>query len=163
MGRVAYDTFCLSVSSQTQQAWPAAARPTAKGVRQRNDRLPGERKVRRCHTRRCSLAHRLSFVPATFAQVPVYGHLVCNGCSIMLMYPVGAQSVKCSVCHYVTPVTAATAAAGGASGSVPAARPKTKQTVVVENPPSYDEKGNEVRWGGLRRLPSYLAVRAQPS
>ncbi|KAG2445588.1 hypothetical protein HXX76_000200 [Chlamydomonas incerta] len=85
----------------------------------------------------CSLCHAVT-------QVPVYGHLVCNGCSIMLMYPMGAQSVKCSVCHYVTPVTAATAAAGGASGSIPAARPKTTQTVVVENPPSYDEKGNEV-------------------
>ena len=43
-------------------------------------------------------------------QVPVYGHLVCGGCSIMLMYPQGAQSVKCSVCHYVSPVTASQAA-----------------------------------------------------
>uniref|UniRef100_A0A7S3R2Y4 Zinc finger LSD1-type domain-containing protein n=1 Tax=Dunaliella tertiolecta TaxID=3047 RepID=A0A7S3R2Y4_DUNTE len=43
--------------------------------------------------------------PATCAtQVPAYGHLVCGGCSIMLMYPTGAESVKCSVCHFVTGV-----------------------------------------------------------
>jgi LSD1 subclass zinc finger protein len=111
----------------------------------------------------CHDAFRIShaiFTPCT--QVPVYGHLVCSGCSIMLMYPVGAQSVKCSVCHVVTPAAsppnaagpsgtaagsggpgaAANAAGGGASRS-PA--PKPNQTVVVENPPTLDEQGNEVR------------------
>ncbi|KXZ52926.1 hypothetical protein GPECTOR_8g302 [Gonium pectorale] len=73
-------------------------------------------------------------------QVPVYGNLVCNGCSVMLMYPMGAQSVKCSVCHYVTPVTSGTAGPGGSGQPLP----KPKQTVVVENPPTYDDKGNEV-------------------
>ncbi|GLC45106.1 hypothetical protein PLESTM_001687300 [Pleodorina starrii] len=84
-------------------------------------------------------------------QVPIYVHLVCNGCSVMLQYPMGAQSVKCSVCHTVTPVTAATmgaasagAAPAGPSGSQQPQRPKPTQTVVVENPPSYDDKGNEV-------------------
>ncbi|GIL98208.1 hypothetical protein Vretimale_3627 [Volvox reticuliferus] len=85
-------------------------------------------------------------------QVPVYVHLVCNGCNVMLQYPVGAQSVKCSVCHYVTPVTAATATATGSAAMASAGpnvsqqpqRPKPTQTVVVENPPSYDDKGNEV-------------------
>lgn len=80
----------------------------------------------------CSMCHNVT-------QVPVYGHLVCNGCSVMLMYPVGAQSVKCSVCHYVTPVTAS------ATGASQQQRPKaTTQTVVVENPPTLDDQGNEV-------------------
>ncbi len=69
----------------------------------------------------------------------MYGHLVCNGCSVMLMYPVGAQSVKCSVCHYVTPVTAAAPGASQQQRTKP-----TTQTVVVENPPTLDDQGNEV-------------------
>ena len=81
-------------------------------------------------------------------QVPVYGHLVCGGCSIMLMYPQGAQSVKCSVCHYVSPVTASQAAPN-AQGQQRAARPNT--TVVIENPPSLDDQGNEVSfWDAVR-------------
>ncbi|GFR43690.1 hypothetical protein Agub_g4799 [Astrephomene gubernaculifera] len=92
----------------------------------------------------CAMCHAVT-------QVPVYGHLVCNGCSIMLMYPTGAQSVKCSVCHCVTPVTAS--APAGSNPAQPqqqqqqpqqASRPKPVQTVVVENPPSVDDKGNEV-------------------
>jgi LSD1 subclass zinc finger protein len=101
--------------------------------------------------------------------VPVYGHVVCGGCSIMLMYPVGAQSVKCSVCHFVTPAPPGggvqpppapapqQAAAGGpglavgqgqAQGqmnglSQPAVKP-AGQTVVIENPPSLDANGHEV-------------------
>jgi len=90
----------------------------------------------------------------TITQVPVYGHLVCGGCSIMLMYPIGAQSVKCSVCHHVTPAGAPPvigpnaqppAGAGGAGPSGAGARPAAPvQTVVVENPCSLDEQGNEV-------------------
>lgn len=78
-------------------------------------------------------------------QVPVYGHVQCGGCSIMLMYPLGAQSVKCSVCHYVTHVSQQANWGPSSSGGQgqPAAQPKT-QTVVVENPPSLDEQGNEV-------------------
>ena len=64
----------------------------------------------------------------------------------MLMYPLGAQSVKCSVCHYVTHVSQqANWGPSGSTGQQQAAvQPKT-QTVVVENPPSLDEQGNEVR------------------
>ncbi|EFJ50910.1 zinc-finger LSD1 protein, partial [Volvox carteri f. nagariensis] len=98
----------------------------------------------------CALCHTVTQVRAP--AVPVYVYLVCNGCNIMLQYPVGAQSVKCSVCHTVTPVTAATAGAGpggptsaGPNGLQQPQRPKPTQTVVVENPPSYDDKGNEVR------------------
>lgn len=89
---------------------------------------------------------RNTCLPAT--QVPRYGHLVCGGCSIMLMYPVSASCVKCSVCHFVTPVgsaSAAAAAAGGAGSS--RASDKPTQTVVIENPPSLDEHGNEVGVG----------------
>eukprot|EP00195_Chlamydomonas_chlamydogama_P007297 CAMPEP_0202902616 /NCGR_PEP_ID=MMETSP1392-20130828/16957_1 /ASSEMBLY_ACC=CAM_ASM_000868 /TAXON_ID=225041 /ORGANISM="Chlamydomonas chlamydogama, Strain SAG 11-48b" /LENGTH=80 /DNA_ID=CAMNT_0049589407 /DNA_START=629 /DNA_END=871 /DNA_ORIENTATION=- len=68
----------------------------------------------------------------------------------MLMYPVGAQSVKCSVCHCVTPVGAGPppgagpshAGAAGAAAGRAAAKPN--QTVVVENPPTLDSQGNEV-------------------
>lgn len=63
----------------------------------------------------------------------------------MLMYPLGAQSVKCSVCHFVTHVSqqANWGASGSAGQQQQAGQPKT-QTVVVENPPSLDEQGNEV-------------------
>lgn len=68
----------------------------------------------------------------------------------MLMYPLGAQSVKCSVCHYVTNVGqqanwGPSSSGGGqpSGGQQQQQQPKT-QTVVVENPPSLDEQGNEV-------------------
>ena len=74
----------------------------------------------------------------------------------MLMYPLGAQSVKCSVCHHVTGVSqqqqwqglGGGAGAGGAGGGrqqqqQAAGKPAT-ETVVVENPPTVDERGNEV-------------------
>lgn len=78
-------------------------------------------------------------------QVPVYGHVNCGGCSLMLMYPLGAQSVKCAVCHFVTHVSqqANWSGTGGSSQQQQAAHPKT-QTLVVENPPTLDEQGNEV-------------------
>lgn len=75
-------------------------------------------------------------------QVPAYGHVVCGGCSIMLMFPQGAQSVKCSVCHYVSPVNASTIAEAAGAGQRPGAKPNA--TVVIENPPTIDDKGNEV-------------------
>lgn len=68
----------------------------------------------------------------------------------MLMYPLGAQSVKCSVCHFVTHVSQQANWGPSSSGGQQAA-PKT-QTVVVENPPSLDEQGNEVR--GLVLVPA---------
>jgi LSD1 subclass zinc finger protein len=101
--------------------------------------------------------------PTNRPQVPVYGHVLCGGCSIMLMYPLGAQSVKCSVCHHVTGVSQhapwqGLGGGGGAGGSGGAGggqqRPgaaggratgkPASQTVVVENPPTVDEQGNEV-------------------
>lgn len=79
----------------------------------------------------------------TVTQVPVYGHVMCGGCAIMLMYPLGAQSVKCSVCHFVTNVSQQQ---GWGTAGPASSRPTTKlnQTVVVENPPTLDDKGNEV-------------------
>lgn len=100
----------------------------------------------------CSMCH-------TITQVPTYGHVVCGGCSILLMYHLGAQSVKCSVCHAVTPAPPGGAAApppmnpmgppaAGPSGnpgtSQQASGSKPTQTVVVENPPTLDDDGNEV-------------------
>jgi len=72
----------------------------------------------------------------------------------MLMYPNSASCVKCSVCHFVTPVGSRPPAGSGPSGSSrpgPAAQgppqpAKPIQTVVIENPPSLDEHGNEVRY-----------------
>lgn len=62
----------------------------------------------------------------------------------MLMYPLGAQSVKCSVCHYVTHVSQqANWGPSSSTGQQQGQQHKT-QTVVVENPPSLDEQGNEV-------------------
>lgn len=82
-------------------------------------------------------------------QVPVYGHVQCGGCSIMLMYPLGAQSVKCSVCHFVTNVSQQANWAGASSSPAaarqrPGSQQKNTQTVVVENPSTLDEQGNEV-------------------
>uniref|UniRef100_A0A7C9E564 Zinc finger LSD1-type domain-containing protein n=1 Tax=Opuntia streptacantha TaxID=393608 RepID=A0A7C9E564_OPUST len=54
----------------------------------------------------------------------------CGSCQITLMYPYGAPSVKCAVCQYVTNVGSATHS--------------QSQTVVVENPMSFDETGKLV-------------------
>jgi LSD1 subclass zinc finger protein len=79
----------------------------------------------------------------------------------MLMYPLGAQSVKCSMCHNVTQVNPAAAPGATSQPMQPAGapvpapqqqqqqqqqqqRPPT-QTVVVENPPTLNEQGAEVR------------------
>ena len=94
--------------------------------------------------------------------MPRYQHLVCGGCAIMLMYPVSASCVKCSVCHFVTPVGGAGAgpsssqnphggggpppgARGGGAGPSAMQPARPTQTIVIENPPSLDEHGNEVR------------------
>ena len=91
------------------------------------------------------------------AQVPVYGHVLCGGCGIMLMFPLGASSVKCSVCHHVTgapqhaPWQGLGGGGGGGGGGGPPRQQQGQQqpkpptqTVVVEQPPSVDEQGNEV-------------------
>ncbi len=79
----------------------------------------------------------------------MYGHVSCGGCGIMLMYPLGAQSVKCSVCHFVTNVSQNMpwqpgGQASGSSQQQPRPPKVPTQTVVVENPPTLDEQGNEV-------------------
>jgi len=80
----------------------------------------------------------------------------------MLMFPLGAQSIKCSVCHCVTPAPPGGAGPLGGPGGGPA-RPGgggypqqqqhhhpaahgggAGQTVVIENPAAMDEQGNEV-------------------
>ena len=73
----------------------------------------------------------------------------------MLMYPVSASCVKCSVCHFVTPAGSGPPLGPGPPGGRPGPAPnqgpgqqqpaKPMQTVVIENPPSLDEHGNEVR------------------
>ena len=113
-------------------------------------------------------------LPGTW-QANQVGHLVCDSCSITLMYAHGAQSVKCAVCNHVTPVSASAAAQpmpagppagqqpmlavnGGGSGHGGAGGAHSGgnmahggggggggTTVVVENPPSLDEHGNEVQ------------------
>ncbi len=104
------------------------------------------------------------------AQANQVGHLVCGSCSITLMYAHGAQSVKCAVCNHVTPVTGGAAAlpapaaaapgpasqhpmlavngggfGGAAGGGAQAGGGSGGVTVVVENPMSLDEHGNEAR------------------
>lgn len=40
-----------------------------------------------------------------YEKVPTqYAHVNCGNCRTTLMYPYGAPSVKCAVCHYVTNV-----------------------------------------------------------
>lgn len=62
-----------------------------------------------------------------------------------VQYAYGAQSVKCAVCNHVTP-TDPTSHNLNRQGSAPTnAPPKPPtQTVVVENPATLDEHGNEV-------------------
>jgi len=65
------------------------------------------------------------------------------------MYAYGAQSVKCAVCNYVTDVPTCQLRL---QAQTPAQRdaqqtglPSQRTTVVVENPPSLDDEGNEVQ------------------
>lgn len=78
-------------------------------------------------------------------QANQIGHIVCGCCSITLMYAHGAQCVKCAVCNNVTPVNASTVtlapSADGAGGS---GQPAKTVSVVVHNPPTLDDQGNEV-------------------
>ena len=79
-------------------------------------------------------------------------HIVCEGCQITLMYAYGAQSVKCAVCNFVTHVPSCQLRFQ-AQASSPAPQETQlsntsaaqRTTVVVENPPSIDDEGNEVR------------------
>jgi len=107
-------------------------------------------------------------------QANQLGHVVCGGCQITLMYAHGAQSVKCAACNHVTQVarpggvrppphqhhvyqtqtsqqaqqqlpqssSAPPEAAHSQQISNPPAKPV--QAVLVENPPTLDDGGNEV-------------------
>ncbi len=66
-----------------------------------------------------------------------------------MQYAYGAQAVKCAVCNHVTPTDPSShpSAAGMARQESTAAQHPPKpptQTVVVENPATLDEQGNEV-------------------
>lgn len=86
----------------------------------------------------------------------MFRHLACGGCRITLQYPLGAQSVQCSVCRHVNnpnrqpPASqGATPSGGGATGSPQQQQQqgspkKPRFMVVVVNPPSLDAEGNEV-------------------
>ncbi|KAK3006738.1 hypothetical protein RJ639_016089 [Escallonia herrerae] len=115
---------------------------------------------------RCSCCHTVNLVPEKAntenadpgAPVPHnLAHVNCGNCHTMLMYPYGAQSVKCAVCQHVTNVHMGNTRVpipshrpSGASTSTPippssTARPRTQsQTVVVQNPMSVDESGKLV-------------------
>eukprot|EP00210_Caulerpa_lentillifera_P004341 g4140.t1 len=96
-------------------------------------------------TVQCSICKTLN--PAT--QANQVAHIVCGGCRITLMYSYGAQSVKCAVCSFVTSVPPAQLRFQ-TQASLPQPQTQTqssasKTTVVVENPPSLDDEGNEVQ------------------
>ncbi|CAK0787503.1 hypothetical protein CVIRNUC_010723 [Coccomyxa viridis] len=94
------------------------------------------------------------------------GHLVCACCHMTLMYAHGASCVKCAVCNHVTPVSMSSvlhppqqpqSSSATSNGGIPA-QPSgaleraATQSVVVENPPSLDEDGNEVTIAFWRSL-----------
>jgi len=113
----------------------------------------------------CSLCQTLNDAQ----QANQLGHVVCGGCQITLMYAFGAQSVKCALCNHVTPLAsrpppphqhAPYPPNNHHSGRPPAAphqqqqqgqdsavaaNNKPVQAVLVENPPSLDESGNEIQ------------------
>ena len=84
-------------------------------------------------------------------QANQVAHIVCEGCHITLMYAYGAQSVKCAVCNHVTNVPpsqlrlqAQTSCPTPQETQLSNAPPSHRMTVIVENPPSLDDDGNEV-------------------
>eukprot|EP00210_Caulerpa_lentillifera_P003027 g2890.t1 len=101
-------------------------------------------------TVQCSICQTLN--PAN--QANQVAHIVCEGCRITLMYAYGAQSVKCAVCNFVTNVPPSQLRLQTQSTSpqppnnephVQTPSPVPRTTVVVENPPSLDDEGNEVQ------------------
>eukprot|EP00892_Ulva_mutabilis_P012272 jgi/Ulvmu1/9417/UM051_0045.1 len=113
-------------------------------------------------------------VVSSAAQANTVAHLQCSSCQTWLMYSFGARSVKCAVCESVNsvlpaampgpallppampagPPPASAAQAPMASAGPPASPggpggaaigPAEAPPVVVQNPSSIDEKGNEVK------------------
>ncbi|XP_057544819.1 protein LSD1 [Amaranthus tricolor] len=83
-----------------------------------------------------------------------YSTVRCGNCQMTLMYPFGAPSVKCAVCHYITNVGTTNGSVSSSlhrqngvlsSSSPTACVPVSQtQTVVVENPMSFDGSGKLV-------------------
>uniref|UniRef100_A0A0D9VWQ2 Zinc finger LSD1-type domain-containing protein n=1 Tax=Leersia perrieri TaxID=77586 RepID=A0A0D9VWQ2_9ORYZ len=83
-------------------------------------------------------------------------HVSCGQCRTTLMYPYGAPSVKCAICHYITntgmntmaPTPSPMPTSSGSSYNAPSTSVPTSRsqnvTVVVENPMTVDEKGKLV-------------------
>ncbi|ONK54865.1 uncharacterized protein A4U43_UnF10340 [Asparagus officinalis] len=77
-------------------------------------------------------------------------HVSCAQCRTTLMYPYGAPSVKCAICHYVTNVgmnmrmPIPVNRPNGATTVPQSTSASNSQTVVVENPMSRDASGKLV-------------------
>ncbi|TYK13370.1 vacuolar protein sorting-associated protein 2-like protein 2 [Cucumis melo var. makuwa] len=79
-------------------------------------------------------------------------HVNCGNCRTTLVFPYGAPSVKCAICHYVTNVGISNVRVpipvhrrnGTISSGMPPSSSSQSQTVVVENPMSVDESGKLV-------------------
>jgi LSD1 subclass zinc finger protein len=95
-------------------------------------------------------------IAATTVQANRVAHLQCQGCRTWLMYAYGARSVKCAICESITRTDggqqqANTSGMAGPSATaqpqltVPVSAPTPEMpAVVVQNPPTVDEDGNEV-------------------
>ncbi|KAL6538740.1 hypothetical protein OROGR_012728 [Orobanche gracilis] len=81
---------------------------------------------------RCSCCHTVNLVPVPTASPSPnnVAHVNCGNCHTMLMYPGGAPSVKCAICHFIT--------------NVNATPHSNNRTVVVQNPMTVDESGKLV-------------------
>ncbi|KAL0031398.1 hypothetical protein WJX79_008896 [Trebouxia sp. C0005] len=86
---------------------------------------------------RCARCGEITPVPLTGGNS---AQLTCNNpqCRVTLQYPRGASQVQCSLCNTIN-----TAIDANQIGASP--RPQqSHQTVVIVNPPTLDEEGNEV-------------------
>ncbi|XP_074269582.1 protein LOL2 isoform X1 [Silene latifolia] len=118
----------------------------------------------RCHTLlmytrgatsvRCLCCHTVNLTNMNPSPAPNQVATVrCGGCQMTLMYPFGAPSVKCAVCQYITNVGSGNGSIlnltdgsnGVATSSTSTVSSDThSQTVVVENPMSFDGSGKLV-------------------
>nr|KYP67604.1 hypothetical protein KK1_023948 [Cajanus cajan] len=123
---------------------------------------------------RCSCCHTVNLVPGTttyyclltvclwalyvhYKASNQVAHVHCGNCRTTLMYPYGAPSVKCALCHYITNVSMnngrlpipvhrpnGTTNAGTLPSTSTSMPQSQSQTVVVENPMSVDSSGKLV-------------------
>ncbi|KAK2078913.1 hypothetical protein QBZ16_002603 [Prototheca wickerhamii] len=75
--------------------------------------------------------------PQGASAVQQWATLTCGGCRQPLTYASGAQFVRCAACQHTNRVPRR------AGADTPAPAPQVK-TVIVENPPTLDEHGNEI-------------------